>query len=114
MNKYMVSIFMIMVPAMIMVEDILVKSKKPKTESVSKLKEQIANDLEELLKLSTRSIKHLTTLIDDIVVDVKQLAGQESGPLTSADKKKLETFRQNVSLIKETLLDLERECCLKA
>jgi len=105
--------FVIIAPLIVTAEDILVKSKKPKTESVSKLKEQVAIDLEELLKLSTTSIKHLTVLIDDIVVDIKQLAGQESGPLGSADKKKLETFRQNVSCIKETLLDLERACCLK-
>lgn len=93
-------------------EDILVKNKKQKNESVAKLKEHIGSDLEELLSLSTRSIKHLTELIDDIVIDVKQLAGQESGPLASADKKKLEQFHQNVCLIKQTLQDLELACCL--
>lgn len=113
MKKYMIFILMPLVSMPLVGEDILVKSKKQKTESVSKLKEQIAGELEDLLKLSTRSIKDLTMLIDDIVIDVKQLAGQESGPLACADKKKLESFRQNVSTIKSSLLDLERECCLK-
>lgn len=103
-----------LIPALVIAEDILVKTKKPKTESASKLKEQIAGDLEDLLNLSTRSIKHLANLVDDIIVDVKQLAGQESGSLASADKKKLETYRQNISLIKNRLLELEQNCCLRS
>lgn len=103
----------VLIPSAVDVEDILVKTKKPKTESVSKIKEQIAAELEELLKLSTQSIKDLAQLVDDIVIDVKQIAGQESGPLASADKKCLEKFREKVASIKNALQDLELECCLR-
>lgn len=108
-------LFMLIVVAhsVVRTEDILAKPKKTKTESVSKLKEQIGNDLEELLRISTRSIKHLANLVDTIATDIKQLAGQEAGFLASADKKTLEQFRQNVCQIKTTLQELEFECCLK-
>lgn len=93
-------------------EDILVRSKKQKSESVSKIKEQIASDLEEILYLSTKTIKQLTAVIDDAIVNVKQLAGQESGTLASADKKRLEQCRHDICRLKKVLHDLDGQCCL--
>lgn len=93
-------------------EDVLVKAKKPKSESVSKLKEQMASDLEEILHLSTHAIKQLTNVIDEAVKQVKQLAGQESGKLVSADKKILEQCQQDICRLKKVLRDLDGQCCL--
>ena len=94
-------------------ENILVKSKKVKSESIATIKENLVDDLDELLKICTKSIKHMTNLVDDIIVDVKQLAGQESGILAHADKVSLESYRQKVKKIKNMLQELELECCLK-
>ncbi len=94
-------------------EDILVRSpKKQKSESVSKIKEQIASDLGEIVSLSTKTINKLTAVIDDAIVNVKQLAGQESGTLASADKKRLEQCRLDICRLKKVLHDLDGQCCL--
>jgi len=77
------------------------------------IKEQLVNDLDELLSICTKSIKNLAYLVDDIIIDVKQLAGQKSGDLASADKKSLDVYRQKVKKIKNALQELEFECCLK-
>lgn len=95
-------------------EDVLIKGKKAKSESVSKMKEQLAIDLESLLKLATEAMKHVAEFINDIVVDVKQLTGQESGALASADKKTLESYRAYIEQSKASLKNLEKDCCLRA
>lgn len=92
-------------------EDITVKQ-KPKKESVNKKKEQLASDFEDLITLSTHSIKYLSELIDDTVIHVKQLAGQQDGALANPDKKTVESYHQKVCQLKKMLQDLDGQCNL--
>ena len=92
-------------------EDIIVKQ-KPKKESINKMKEQLASDFEDLITLSTHSIKYLSELIDDTVVHVKQLAGQQDGALVNPDKKTVELYHQKVCQLKKMLQDLDGQCSL--
>lgn len=106
--------FLLSINSLIQSEDVLVKGKKAKSESASKIKEQLVIDLGSLLQSATDAIRHIAEFVDDIVVDVKQLTGQESGVLASADKKRLELYRLRIEQSKASLENLKRDCCLKA
>ena len=104
-------IWVLLLCTTLVAEDITVQ-KKSKKESTHKIKEQLASEFEDLLTLSTHSIKYLTELIDDVVVHVKQLAGQQEGVLVHADKKTLQLYQQKVSHLKKLLQDLDGQCKL--
>lgn len=91
-------------------ENILAAPKKK--ESVSKMKEQLAQDFEYVMQLSTRSIRDLTGLMDEIVLGVKQLAGQQQGVLASSDKKVLQSYQEKVNELKQVLENLSKNCNL--
>lgn len=100
-----------LISSVIFAEDITVP-KKVKKESTNKMKEQLVSDFEDLLMLSTHSIKDLSELIDDLVVHVKQLAGQEAGALAHPDKKTLQEYQQKVDHLKKLLQSLDGQCRL--
>ncbi|MBI2353034.1 hypothetical protein HYV11_02200 [Candidatus Dependentiae bacterium] len=104
-NNIILLFFAIFCDVCIRPEEVVIKKKK--TESTVKIKEQIACDLEDILRLSTQAIKKLTNTIDEVVGQVKQLAGQQAGILASADKKQLELFQVEVARLKKTLLDFQ-------
>jgi len=93
-------------------EVLIVKPKVVKKESTAKVKEHLMTSLEELLFLATASVKQLTELIEQVVGDVKDLAGQKDGLLSSADKKTLLCYQEKVQEIQKLLQDLHQECCL--
>ena len=101
-----------LINSIIVAENILVKNKKTKSESISKIKEQTTSDLEELLNLSTHTIKQISELIDNIVIDCKQLNGIESGPLTCCDKKTLQLYNAKIEQAKTALKEIDN-CSLK-
>lgn len=91
-------------------EDIFIKSKKK--ESCAKLKEQLATSFEDLIQLSTTSIRNLSNVIDEIALGVKQLVGQQQGVLSTSDRKVLESYQQRADELKVILEGMIKNCNL--
>lgn len=88
-------------------EDIFTSKPKVKKEmSVSKMKEELAHNYEQLLHTTTKSMKHLASMIDDIVIQIKQLAGEEQGLLYSADKQVIKQHQKKIEDLQEILENL--------
>ncbi len=100
----------LMVTLSVQAEDIFMKPKKK--ESAAKIKEQLVHDFEDLLQLATCSIRELTNLLDEVVVGVKQLAGQQDGVLSTSDKKVLQSHQEKVNDLRELLSGLQKNCTL--
>lgn len=109
MKKYIFCLSLFVLPY-VACENILVQPKK--RESVAKLKEQLAQDFEFVIQHSTVSIRQLTGLIDQIVLGVKQLAGQQEGVLATSDKKVLQSYQEKVNELKKMLETIENSCNL--
>ncbi|MBM18335.1 MAG: hypothetical protein CL947_04690 [Epsilonproteobacteria bacterium] len=116
MKKIIVTLSIMLICVQSVQSESIIKQ-KPKKDGVqkvssTKLKEQLAAEFEDLLHVSTHSIKHLSELVDDIVVHVKQLAGQQEGILASADKKTLQQYQEKVAQLKGLLQTLDNTCRL--
>ena len=91
----------------------IIKSKSAKKESVQSMKQQLAHGYEDLIHVATSSVKTISTLIDDIVSQIKQLAGDGEGDLLTADKKTLKLYQEKVIVLQEQLEQIVSTCNLK-
>lgn len=87
------------------------KEKQPKKQNAAQIKMELVENLQDLLSQVTQSIRHMTSLIDDIVVRGKELAGQQDGLLSTNEKEALKTYQKKVCDLQVTLQCLE--CQLK-
>lgn len=110
MNKFLL-FFLLFCMQSVLGENILMQPHKKK-ESVSKLKEALANDFDLLMQDSTFCIRELSALIDQIVQGVKQLAGQQDGILATSDRKVLQSYQEKVNELKKVLKTIQGNCCL--
>lgn len=84
-------------------EDIFVKPKKVKTESAAKVKEQLLEKAQELVKLSTKAVRQITHQVDSLADDIKQLVGGQDGKLANADVAALKAYGQKMQTIEQAL-----------
>lgn len=89
-------------------EDILVQQ-KPKKGSTQKIKEQLVDDLDDLLSMTTAAQRSLADLTDEIASAIKQIAGQQKGDLSTNNKQILEKYNQKINSLQKTLHTLNEQ-----
>jgi len=87
------------------------KTKQPK-QNAQQIKMELAESLQKLLSQATESIRHITGLIDDIVLRGKELSGQQDGPLATTEKESLKAYQKKVTELLATLQCLEGQLTL--
>lgn len=83
-------------------------SKVPKR-NLQSIKIDLGCSLETLLASSTSTMREITELIDHLVCRVKELSGQQDGPLAVSDKEALILYQKKVDALQEMLHNLEQE-----
>ena len=89
-------------PSSFHAEETIFKQKQPK-QNASQLKMELGTGLQDLLQQCTKSMRTITTMIDDIVVHAKQLTGEQDGAFATNDKEQLKLHIKKIGEMQKVL-----------